>query len=262
MRKEQFAGLILGVIVAAAALMSPLSADAQILYAGFAPSVVAYSPPIPPIQTPYCTPLSYNQMVWQPGVGWVWCPVAPAAAYAPIPYAPTPAYAPAIPYAPAVTYAPPVPYAPAVTYAPYAPAVAYSPYAPTVYPAYSGSLLGAAVGLGVLGLVASAVNAPLYGAAYPMAYPAAVYPAPYPAVAAYSYYPGYAMAAVNPAFSVAPAAAYPVVNNSVARVTHTIVVRRNGAIVHRRIVGPARIAHAVRPFHVATRNAIARARIA
>ncbi len=95
-----------------------------------------------------------------------------------------------------------------------------------------------------------------------MAYTAAVYPAPYPAVAAYSYYPGYAMAAVNPAFSVASPAAYPVVNNSVARVSRTIVVRRNGTIVHRRIVAPARIAHAVRPFHIATRNAIARARIA
>jgi hypothetical protein len=250
MTSKWFARVVPGACFAAAVLLNAIPAGAQVIYAGFAPSVVAYGgPAIAPIQTPFCTPYSYSQWVWQPGYGFVWCPVAPAAAYVPaVSYAPAVAYPPAVPYASAVAYPPvAVPFAPAVAFAP---SVAPVPY----YTGYSSSaFLGAAVGLGVLGLIASAANQPVY-AASPFL-PSVAFAAPYPAFAAYSYYPGFALAAANPAFAFAPAPAFAFARapafafapafarvNNITNVRRVTVVR-NVRFFHRPVfVRPARFA--------------------
>ena len=102
MRKEQFAGLILGVTYAAAALTSSESRRRSGLCRIRSGSVVAYSPPIAPIQTPYC-----NAVELQPDglAAWHWLGLVSGRAGDSIRtdyrYAPTPAYAPALGYAPA-----------------------------------------------------------------------------------------------------------------------------------------------------------------
>ena len=49
---SKFARLIPGVCFVAVVLASAIPAGAQVIYAGFAPGVVAYGPTIAPIQTP------------------------------------------------------------------------------------------------------------------------------------------------------------------------------------------------------------------